>query len=242
MWTEKELGAWAETVLRFSQEDWYTELMTKVEAAYAAGEPPVYPTRENLFTALRLTAPENVKCVIVGQDPYHGSGQAHGLAFSVQEGVRIPPSLRNIYKELNTDLDLPIPATGDLRPWAKQGVLLLNNVLTVYEGAANSHKKWGWQRFTDALLQSLQGCPQPIAFILWGRDAQKKGALAEPENSPYPRLVLKSNHPSPLSASRGFFGSRPFSQVNEFLSANGAVPIDWDLSSERQQNEFCCFL
>lgn len=227
MWHEQELGAWAETVQRFSQEDWYINLMTKVEAAYAAGEPPVHPAREHLFTALRLTGPEDVKCVIVGQDPYHGPGQAHGLAFSVQPEVKIPPSLRNIYKELHADLQLPIPAAGDLRPWARQGVLLLNNVLTVYDGAPNSHKKWGWQHFTDELLKSLQSCPQPIAFLLWGREAQKKGALAQPEHSPYPRLVLESNHPSPLSANRGFFGSKPFSRVNEFLIANGAAPIDW---------------
>lgn len=227
MWKEKELGAWTEIVQRFSGESWYTDLMEQVDTAYAAGDPPVYPPKEDLFTALRLTAPEDVKCVIVGQDPYHGPGQAHGLAFSVQKGVKVPPSLRNIYKELNTDLGLPIPPTGDLRPWARQGVLLLNNVLTVYDGAANSHKKWGWQRFTDELLKSLQDFPQPIAFILWGREAQKKGALAEPESSSYPRLVLESNHPSPLSASRGFFGSRPFSRVNEFLRSNGSSPIDW---------------
>lgn len=229
MWSEKELGAWASVVESFAQEKWYLDLQEKVDAAYDAGEPAVYPPREDLFTALRLTPPEQVKCVIVGQDPYHGPGQAHGLAFSVQPGVKIPPSLRNIYKELNADLGVDIPTAGDLRPWAQQGVLLLNNVLTVYDGAANSHKKWGWQRFTDELLRSLQSCPQPIAFILWGRDAQKKGALAEPESSPYPRLVIQSNHPSPLSASRGFFGSRPFGKVNDFLTEHGAQPIDWSL-------------
>lgn len=229
MWNETDFGAWAEILAPIAQEGWYLALMDRVEAAYAAGEPPVYPPREDLFTALRLTAPEQVKCVIVGQDPYHGPGQAHGLAFSVREGVKIPPSLRNIYKELNADLGCPIPAAGDLCPWARQGVLLLNNTLTVYDGAANSHKKWGWQRFTDYLLKSLQNRPQPIAFVLWGRDAQKKGALAEPEASPYPRLVLAANHPSPLSASRGFFGSRPFSQVNAFLEEQGSEGIDWSI-------------
>lgn len=229
MWNETDFGAWAEILAPIAHEEWYLALMDRVEAAYIAGEPPVYPPREDLFTALRLTPPEQVKCVIVGQDPYHGPEQAHGLAFSVREGVKIPPSLRNIYKELNADLGCPIPASGDLRPWARQGVLLLNNTLTVYDGAANSHKKWGWQRFTDYLLKSLQSCPQPIAFVLWGRDAQKKGALAEPAASPYPRLVLEANHPSPLSASRGFFGSRPFSQVNAFLKEQGAGEIDWKL-------------
>lgn len=229
MWNQAELGNWAAVLAPYQEELWYQTLYERVEAAYAAGDPPVYPPKEDLFTALRLTPPDNVRCVIVGQDPYHGPGQAHGLAFSVREGVKIPPSLRNIYRELHDDLGYPIPTTGDLRPWAEQGVLLLNNVLTVYDGAANSHKKWGWQQFTDTLLKALQSFPQPIAFVLWGKEAQKKGALAHPTESAYPRLVLESNHPSPLSARKGFFGSRPFSQINHFLQENGADPIDWAL-------------
>lgn len=228
MW-ENELGDWAGMLMSVQEEPWYRALYERVETAYAAGDPPVYPPKEALFTALRLTPPDKVRCVIVGQDPYHGPGQAHGLAFSVQDGVKIPPSLRNIYLELHEDVGCPIPTTGDLRPWAERGVLLLNNVLTVYDGAANSHRKWGWQRFTDTLLATLQTLPQPMAFVLWGREAQKKGALARPTESAYPRLVLTSNHPSPLSAHRGFFGSRPFSQVNHFLQEHGADPIDWSL-------------
>ena len=229
MWNQVELGHWAGVLAPYQEELWYQTLYERVEAAYAAGDPPVYPPKEDLFTALRLTPPDKVRCVIVGQDPYHGPGQAHGLAFSVREGVKIPPSLRNIYRELHDDLGYPIPTTGDLRPWAEQGVLLLNNVLTVYDGAANSHKKWGWQQFTDTLLKTLQSFPQPIAFVLWGKEAQKKGALAHPTESAYPRLVLEANHPSPLSARKGFFGSRPFSQINHFLQENGADPIDWSL-------------
>lgn len=221
------LGTWRPMVETLAAEPWCRELFDRVEAAYAAGEPPVYPPKEELFTALRLTPPERVKCVIMGQDPYHQPGQAHGLAFSVKNGVKIPPSLRNIGKELQADVGASLPAHGNLEPWAQEGVLLLNNVLTVYDSAPNSHKKWGWAEFTSRLLQSLEEQPQPIAFVLWGREAQSKGKLATPERSPYPRLVLCSNHPSPLSANRGFFGSRPFSRVNDFLTANGSSPIHW---------------
>lgn len=223
-----EIGGWEKLLAPLAQEDWCQALFRQVEAAYQAGNPAVYPPKEQLFTALRLTPPESVRVVIVGQDPYHEVGQAHGLAFSVQPGVKVPPSLRNIYRELHTDLGVDIPTGGTLTGWAEQGVLLLNDVLTVYDGAANSHKQWGWQRFTTAVLTQLTALPQPIAFVLWGKAAQKKGELVNPEGSLAPRLVLMSNHPSPLSASRGFFGSRPFSRVNAFLTQYGQTPIRWE--------------
>ncbi|MGN7357684.1 uracil-DNA glycosylase [Paenibacillus sp. SAF-054] len=183
----------------------------------------VYPSKENLFQALKLTSYEHTKVVILGQDPYHGPGQAHGLSFSVLPGVRIPPSLSNIYKELHSDLGIPIPNNGYLVPWAKQGVLLLNTVLTVREGQANSHKGLGWERFTDAVIEKLDERDKPAVFILWGSHAQKKGAFIDRSK----HLVLESVHPSPLSAHRGFFGSKPFSQTNTFLKEHGMEPIDW---------------
>ena len=223
----EELGGWYDTVGELADEPWCGELFAKVDAAYAQNAPPVYPPRPDLFTALTLTPPGRVKCVIVGQDPYHQPGQAHGLAFSVLPGTKIPPSLRNIGKELLSDVGAVLPEHGTLTPWAEEGVLLLNNVLTVYDSSPNSHKKWGWNVFTTRLLQRLEQEPRPIAFVLWGREAQSKGELVDPERSVYPRLVLRSNHPSPLSASRGFFGSRPFSHVNRFLEEHGAPPIRW---------------
>ena len=223
------LGTWEPRLAHLTGEPWWQELEDRVEAAYRAGDPEVYPPREDLFTALRLTPPEAVRCVILGQDPYHEPGQAHGLAFSVRRGQNIPPSLRNIYKELAADLGCPIPDHGCLTRWAEQGVLLLNNVLTVYRGAANSHKKWGWQRFTTELLREVNRLPQPIACLLWGRHAQSKLETAQPERAAGPRLILTASHPSPLSARRGFLGSRPFSQVNRFLEEQGGIPIDWSI-------------
>jgi uracil-DNA glycosylase len=227
--TREELGGWYDTVAALAEETWCRSLFERVDGAYGQSNPPVYPPRENLFTALRLTPPERVKCVILGQDPYHERGQAHGLAFSVRPGVALPRSLRNIYRELQEDLGIPPAASGSLIPWAEQGVLLLNNALTVYEGAADSHKNWGWEPFTTALLQALQEQPRPIAFVLWGNNARRKGETAGISDSPYPRLVIASAHPSPLSARRGFFGSRPFSRVNAFLQAQGEEPINWNL-------------
>jgi uracil-DNA glycosylase len=164
--------------------------------------------------------------VILGQDPYHEPGQAHGLSFSVELGTPIPKSLGNIYKELQSDLGLPIPATGCLRPWTGQGVLLLNAVLTVAEGKAGSHRAFGWETFTDSIIQATNALPQPIAFVLWGNFAIKKAPLIAAEA---PRLILTAPHPSPLSAYRGFFGSRPFSQINDFLRSHGEPEIDWRL-------------
>ena len=187
---------------------------------------PVYPPEGSLFRALELTPPERVRAVILGQDPYHGPGQAMGLAFSVPAGLPLPPSLRNIFRELEDDTGVQPPRSGDLTAWAKRGVLLLNPVLTVEGGKANSHADWGWQAVTDAILAALSALPQPIACVLWGAHAQKKAPLLQ---SAAPRLLLRAPHPSPLSSYRGFFGSRPFSQINAFLTAHGEPPIDWAL-------------
>ena len=221
----EQLGAWAPLLAPMLEEPWCKDLFAQVDAAYQAGDPPVYPPKENLFTALRLTPPEAVRCVILGQDPYHEPGQAHGLAFSVQKGVKIPPSLRNIYAELESDLGCYTPNHGCLTSWAEHGVLLLNNVLTVYQGKANSHKKWGWQKFTDGILVAVQTLPQPVAYLLWGRDAQQKTKKLSASDAP--RFLLATARPSPLSATRGFLCSRPFSQVNRFLVSAGDDPIPW---------------
>ena len=175
-----------------------------------------------------------MRAVILGQDPYHEPGQANGLAFSVSRGVKLPPSLQNIYKELEADLGVPAAKSGDLTSWAQQGVFLLNTVLSVRAHAATSHKDFGWQSFTDAVIAALAELPQPVAFVLWGAQAQKKAALVE--KSPYPRLVLQSPHPSPLSAYRGFFGSRPFSQINAFLVSYGFSPVDWKIPEDAQKH------
>lgn len=201
----------------------YADLFDRVERVYQEAE--VYPPRAQLFSAFHLTPPENVRVVILGQDPYHEPGQAHGLAFSVQKGIKLPPSLVNIYKEREADVGVPVSRDGDLTHWAKQGVLLLNTVLTVEKGKANSHKDLGWQAFTDHVVEAVAQLPQPVAFVLWGAQAQKKAAVAA--RSPHPRLVLQSPHPSPLSSYRGFFGSKPFSRINEFLTAHGENPIAW---------------
>ena len=172
---------------------------------------------------MELTPFDNVKVVILGQDPYHGDNQAHGLSFSVQKGIALPPSLLNIYKELESDLGIPVAKSGDLTAWAKQGVLLLNTVLTVRAHEANSHRGQGWETFTDAVITSLNQSDHPIVFVLWGKPAQSKGKLITNPN----HLILKAPHPSPLSSYRGFFGSKPFSQINEFLEKTDQTPIDW---------------
>ena len=213
------LGAW-QSVLDLPA---FSALFERVEHTYETGE--IYPPKKDLFTAFRLCQPEKVRVVILGQDPYHEPGQAHGLAFSVQHGVKLPPSLVNIYKEREADLGIPPSTDGCLTHWAEQGVFLLNTVLTVERGRANSHKNLGWQAFTDHVVERLADLPQPIAFVLWGAQAQKKAKTAGA--SAYPRLILQSPHPSPLSSYRGFFGSRPFSQINDFLQAHGEAPIRW---------------
>ena len=218
-----ELGAWQTRLQPELDKPYFAALMQRVDEAYRTGT--VYPPRQELFAAFRLTPPERVRVVILGQDPYHEPGQANGLSFSVAPGVRLPPSLRNIFEELRTDCGVTPPDSGDLTPWAEQGVFLLNSSLSVQAGAAGSHQAFGWQTFTDAVVAALAGLPQPVAFILWGAHAQKKMAIAQA--SSYPRLVLQAPHPSPLSAYRGFFGSRPFSAVNEFLAQHGEIPILW---------------
>jgi uracil-DNA glycosylase len=185
----------------------------------------IFPKGGEYFRALDLTPLESVKVVILGQDPYHGEGQAHGLCFSVQPGVRPPPSLGNIYKELESDLGIARPRHGFLEHWARQGVLLLNSVLTVEMGRAAAHQGQGWERFTDAIIRLVNAQPEPVVFLLWGAYAQKKAAFVDGSR----HLVLKSAHPSPLSAHNGFLGSRPFSQANAFLEAHGRTPIDWSL-------------
>lgn len=187
----------------------------------------IFPKGAEYFRALDLTPLDEVRVVILGQDPYHGEGQAHGLCFSVQPGVRIPPSLVNIYKEMQTDLGIAPVRHGFLEHWAKQGVLLLNSVLTVEMGRAASHQGKGWERFTDAVIRAVNEQEKPVVFILWGSYAQKKAAFVDRSR----HLVLRSAHPSPLSAHNGFLGSKPFSQANAFLEEHGREPIDWQLSA-----------
>lgn len=205
--------------------DLLSVVLERAEQQYRQGE--VYPPRAELFSAFSLVPPEKVRVVIFGQDPYHQPGQAHGLAFSVRPGVTIPPSLRNIFTELEQDMGLPRPQNGDLTAWAREGVLLLNASLTVNRGQAGSHGDLGWQVFTDYVTETLADLPQPVAFVLWGSHAGKKAAVAGASH--FPRLILQAPHPSPLSAYRGFFGSKPFSQINEFLTKNGENPINWRL-------------
>jgi len=196
--------------------------------SFVAGERerhPVYPPAAEVFTALHLTPRAGTKVVILGQDPYHGPGQAHGLAFSVRPGVPAPPSLRNIFAELQTDLGVHAPASGSLEPWARRGVLLLNTTLTVRGGVAASHQRRGWEAFTDEVIRAVDAKPERVVFILWGRSARAKRALVDTSR----HAVLESAHPSPLSASAGFFGSRPFSRANAALAEGGREPVDWRL-------------
>ena len=215
------MTTWNEILAEEMQKDYYQELQAFVQKRRA--EVRVFPEEKNVFTALELTPFESVKVVILGQDPYHGFGQAHGLSFSVQKGTPLPPSLKNIYKELQEDIGGELPTEGDLSHWAKQGVLLLNTVLTVEEGNANSHKGMGWERLTNRLIESLNELNHPVIFILWGKPAQDKEKLITNPS----HVILKSPHPSPLSAYRGFFGSKPFSRINDILIQQGQIPIRW---------------
>lgn len=203
-------------------------LGTFLRGEKAAGK-AIFPKGSEWFRALDLTPLENVRVVILGQDPYHGPGQAHGLCFSVRPGVRTPPSLVNIYKELETDLGIPPARHGFLEHWAEQGVLLLNSVLTVQSGMAASHQGRGWERFTDAVIRLVNAQARPVVFMLWGSYAQKKAAFVDSIDKGGRHLVLKSVHPSPLSAYGGFFGCRHFSKANAFLEEHGQKPIDWAL-------------
>ncbi|TQR08761.1 uracil-DNA glycosylase [Psychrobacillus soli] len=205
------------------EKPYFVELQSFLDKEYA--EQMIYPMRQNIGSAFRETSFDEVKVVILGQDPYHGEGQAHGMSFSVMPGVAVPPSLRNMLKELADDLGCPIPSNGYLLKWAEQGVLLLNTVLTVRAGAANSHKGMGWETFTDKVIEKLSEREKPIIFVLWGRPAQMKKKLIDTKK----HTILEAPHPSPLSAHRGFFGSKPYSKINEQLEAWGEAPIDFCL-------------
>ena len=205
------------------EKPYYRELREFLKKEY--NTQTIYPDMYDIFNALKLTAYQDVKAVILGQDPYHEPGQAHGLAFSVKPGVEPPPSLKNIYKELNSDLGLPIPEKGDLTKWAREGVLLLNTALTVRRGQANSHRGKGWEIFTDRVIALLNEREKPVVFILWGSNARAKKQLITGQQ----HYVLTSVHPSPLSASGGFFGCRHFSKCNEFLKSRGIAEINWQL-------------
>lgn len=205
------------------QKDYYKQLFSFVKQEYSTQV--IYPPADDIFNALHLTPLENVKVLILGQDPYFNERQAHGLCFSVQPGVDIPPSLKNIYAELESDLGCKIPNHGYLTKWAEQGVLLLNTVLTVRAHQPNSHQGKGWEQFTDAIIQQVNEQDRPIVYMLWGKPAQSKMKML---NNPK-HLILTAPHPSPLSAYRGFFGCKHFSQANDFLQKNGIEPIDWQI-------------
>ena len=218
---------WHEALRNYTVSPAYTKLLTHVHAEYLDTSKAVYPPQKDLFKAFHETPLSKVKVVILGQDPYHGPGQAHGLSFSVPVGEKVPPSLRNIYKELNTDpgIDFVIPTHGYLQHWADQGVLLLNTTLTVAAGQAGSHQKRGWEAFTDTIIQQLNAHREHLVFMLWGQYARKKSGNIDHTR----HCVLQSTHPSPLSAHRGFLGCRHFSQANRWLQAHAQAAIDWQL-------------
>jgi len=215
---------WKERLKQEFEKDYFKHLKAFLLDEKSKGM-KIYPKGTDMFNAFKYTHFENVKVVILGQDPYHGYNQAHGLAFSVQKGVDIPPSLRNIYQELNSDLGVKIPNHGNLEDWAKSGVFLLNTVLSVRAGEAHSHQKQGWENFTDAVIRTISEQKEHVVFILWGKPAQSKSSLIDTNK----HLIIKSSHPSPLSAYRGFLGSRPFSRTNEYLVAHGITPVNWEL-------------
>lgn len=212
---------WDELLKEEFKKDYYLKLREFLKVEYNTRR--IYPNMYDIFNSLKYTSYSDVKAVIIGQDPYHGAGQAHGLCFSVQKGTAVPPSLQNIYKELYADLGIPPANHGYLKKWADSGVLLMNAVLTVREGQANSHKGMGWEIFTDKVIEILNDRDKPIVFLLWGGNAkQKMRLITNPKH-----LILQAAHPSPLSAYNGFFGCRHFSKANEFLTANGMESVDW---------------
>lgn len=213
--------SWKKILAPEFEKPYFTELAKAVKAAYLAG--PVYPPPKLIFNAFTLCPLEAVQVVILGQDPYHGQGQAHGLSFSVQAGVKNPPSLQNIYKELASDLGTSLRTSGNLETWATQGVLLLNATLTVLPGQPGSHQGLGWEIFTDAVIKTVSDTKEHVVFILWGKYAQAKRSLIDSTK----HLIIESPHPSPFSAHTGFFGSKPFSRSNEYLKTHGRKPIDW---------------
>ncbi|WP_421382202.1 uracil-DNA glycosylase [Bacillus salacetis] len=212
---------WNDVLGEEMEKPYYVELQEFLEQEYSSEK--IFPEKQNIFNALNSTAFNDVKVVLLGQDPYHGEGQAHGLSFSVGRDVKVPPSLRNIYKELHDDIGCDIPDHGNLSKWTEQGVLLLNTVLTVREGKAHSHKGKGWETFTDKVIEKLSNREKPLVFMLWGRPAQEKLKLIDNEK----HFVIQSPHPSPFSARKGFFGSKPFSRTNQWLRKNGEEEIDW---------------
>ena len=214
-------NSWDDILADEFKKEYYLKLREFLKYEYSHFT--VYPDMHDIFNSLKYTPYENVKAVIIGQDPYHGPGQAHGLCFSVNDGVPFPPSLQNIFKEIHDDLGTPIPATGNLTRWAEQGVLMLNATLTVRAHQAGSHQRKGWEEFTDAAIRALAEKREHLVFILWGSYAQKKGAFIDRNK----HLVLTSVHPSPLSAYNGFFGNRHFSRANEYLIQHGEIPIVW---------------
>ena len=214
---------WDELLKDEFEKDYYLQLRQFLISEYNSRK--IYPPMEDIFNALRFTSYSDVKAVILGQDPYHGAGQAHGMCFSVKKGVTPPPSLQNIYKEINSELGLPIPKHGELTDWAKNGVLLLNTVLTVREGNPNSHRGQGWEILTDKVIELLNERDTPIVFLLWGANARAKKKIITNKK----HLVLECAHPSPLSAHNGFFGCGHFAKANDFLKNNGIEPIDWSI-------------
>ena len=218
-------NSWDELLKDEFSKDYYLRLREFLKMEYSTKT--IYPNMNDIFNALKFTSYENVKVVILGQDPYHGEGEAHGLAFSVKKGIAIPPSLRNIYKELNTSLGCYIPNNGYLEKWARQGVLLLNTALTVQKDNANSHSGKGWEILTDAIIKKINQRNEPVVFMLWGNNAKSKAWFIDQNK----HLVLTSVHPSPLSASRGFFGCNHFKLANEFLIKNGISEIDWQIEN-----------
>ncbi|WP_433745530.1 uracil-DNA glycosylase [Falsibacillus pallidus] len=214
---------WDNLLSQEFEKDYFRKLEQFLEEEYETQN--IYPEKKDVFNALKYTSYHDVKVVILGQDPYHGEGQAHGLSFSVLPGVAIPPSLRNIFKEMHADTGEEIPDHGCLKSWSEQGVLLLNTVLTVRKGQAHSHQKKGWETFTDLIISKLNEREKPVIFLLWGKPAQKKMDLIDCEK----HVVLTSPHPSPLSARKGFFGSRPFSKINHLLMEQGEEQIKWGI-------------
>ncbi|MCM1329863.1 MAG: uracil-DNA glycosylase [Ruminococcus sp.] len=214
---------WDEILKGEFEKEYYLNLREFLKREYSTCR--IYPDMYDIFNALRYTSYSDVKAVIIGQDPYHGAGQAHGLCFSVQKGVAVPPSLQNIYKEIYSDLGIPPASHGYLKKWADSGVLMMNAVLTVREGQANSHRGKGWEIFTDRVIELLNGREKPMVFLLWGGNAKQKTRLITNPN----HLILQAAHPSPLSAFNGFFGCRHFSKANEFLANHGMEPIDWQI-------------
>ena len=222
--------SWKEQLKDEFEKDYFVKLTDFVRNEYRTKQ--IFPPAKFIFNAFDHTPFDKVKVVILGQDPYHNDGQAHGLSFSVPDGIQTPPSLVNIFKEINQDIGAPIPQSGNLTRWANQGVMLLNATLTVQAHTAGSHQKKGWEEFTDAAIRILDQQDRPMVFLLWGRPAQMKKSMLHRNPK---HLILEAPHPSPLSAYRGFFGCKQFSQTNEFLKANGLEPIDWQIENRAEQ-------